>query len=151
MICSEKLYTPMHKIRHKIAYDALATGKVDMFGGFQNGQMFPYKSATLTDYRYQIVVENDISPYYFTEKLIDCFASMTIPIYLGATKIHEFFNEDGIIKINENSDISKVIKNLGVNDYNERLEAIKENYYKSLRYANINDLLYETYFKRKHK
>jgi len=149
MICSSKCYTPMHKIRHKIANDALNTGKVDMFGGFKDGKMFPYKSETLKDYRYQIVVENDIKPYYFTEKIMDCFISMTVPIYIGAVKINDFFNENGIIQINPNSDINSVLKQCSTEDYISRIDAVKENYYKSLKYLNINDLLYETFFRGK--
>ena len=149
MICSSKLFTEMHKIRHKIASDALKTGKVDLFGGFLNGKMFAYKSSTLKDYRFQIVVENDITPYYFTEKIMDCFASQTIPVYLGATKINNFFNEDGIIKIDKDVDIEKVINNLNETEYQNRINAVKENYKKVMKYLNINDLLYETYLAKK--
>lgn len=149
MICSAKCYTPMHKIRHKIANDSMQTGKVDMYGGFKDGKMFPYKSVTLKDYRYQIVVENDITPYYFTEKLLDCLVSQTIPIYIGATKISEFFNADGMIIINNNSDINKIIKQCTKEEYESRADAIKENYYKALKYINTNDLLYEMYFMEK--
>lgn len=149
MICSSKTFTPMHKIRHKIAQDAMNTGKVDIFGGFKDGIYFDYKSRTLKDYRFQIVVENDISPYYFSEKIIDCFASMTIPIYLGGTKIADFFNPDGIITINKDTDINNVLKICTEAEYNSRLAAVKDNYYRSLKHYNVYDLLYEQYFMKK--
>ena len=146
MVCSSKRDTEMQKIRHYIAGEALKTGKVDIFGGFMNGKRFDYKSRTLKDYRYQIVVENDIKPYYFTEKIMDCFASMTVPIYIGATKIDKFFNPDGIIKISEKTDLESVLKNCNEQDYQTRIDALKENYDRCLRYLCLNDLLYETYF-----
>ena len=46
-----------------------------------------------------LIIENDITPYFFTEKITNCFISQTIPVYLGATQIHKFFNTDGIITI----------------------------------------------------
>ena len=150
MVCSAKKGTEMQKIRHYFANEALKTGKVDIFGGFNKGKKFDYKSRTLKDYRYQIVIENDIKPYYFTEKIMDCFASMTIPIYLGATKIDNFFNIDGIIKINKKSDLKSVLKNCTEEEYQNRIGAIKENYEKCLKYSNLGDLMYETYLLNRH-
>ena len=148
MVCSAKKMTEMHKIRHKIANEALKAG-VDVFGGFNNGIMFDYKSRTLKDYRFQIVVENDIKPYYFTEKIIDCFAAMTIPIYIGATKIDEFFNSDGIIKISKDENIEKIVQRCTEQEYNNRINAVIDNYNRCLKYQNLDNLLYESYFLNK--
>lgn len=153
MICSPKAFTKIHKMRHKIALMALKTGKVDVFGGILDGQMFPYKSTTLKDYRFQIVVENDITPYYWTEKIMDCFASCTIPLYIGATKIGKFFNPDGIIDATcllQNIDtLENLLKQCSAEVYEERLEAVLDNYQRCLKYLNIDDIMYETLFKDK--
>lgn len=149
MICSAKLLTEMHKIRHRFAGEFMKTGKVDIFGGFKDGKYFDYKSKTLKNYRFQVVVENDIAAYYFTEKILDCFASMTIPVYLGAGKIDEFFNPNGIIKINKNTSIDEILKICTEEEYEKRLDAVKENFQKVLKYTNIYNLLYETYFLEK--
>lgn len=148
MICSAQYTTEMHRFRHAVANSALATGKVDLFGGFRIGGCFDYKSKTLKDYRFQIVVENDIKPYYFTEKIIDCFASMTIPVYIGATKIDDFFDPNGIIKFSKKDDIEKIIAQCTPQEYEFRLKAVIENYNRCLKFANINDLLYEEYFQK---
>ena len=89
-----------------------------------------------------------ITPYFFTEKITNCFAAMTVPIYLGATKIHEFFNVDGIIQIalQDVDNIEKIIAQCSVYDYEQRLPAIKDNYEKALRFRNINNYLYESFF-----
>lgn len=142
MVCSEKLACKMHKVRHSFAKDALRSGKVDVFGGFNHRPM-PFKSQSLEHYRYQIVVENDISPFYFTEKILDCFASMTIPIYLGATKIDKFFNMDGIITLKENSNLDSLLKTCCKEDYQSRLEAIRDNYYRLFDY-NVENKILET-------
>ena len=141
MICSAKILCPMHKIRHQIAKIAQESGKVDIFGGFNGGKKFPFKSATLEKYRFSIVVENDIADYYMTEKIMDCFASMTIPIYLGAPKVSEFFNPDGIIFIDENTDINKILPLCTEQEYLNRLEAIKDNFNRVLSYNVEEELL----------
>ncbi len=146
MVCSAKKYTPMHIIRHRFAADAQASGMVDVFGGFAGGQWMPYKSLSLAEYRFQIVVENDIKPYYFTEKIIDCFAAMTIPVYLGASRIGDFFNPDGIITIEKDTSMELILKRCTPEFYEEHLAAVKENFVKSLRYRSVDDLLYETFF-----
>ncbi len=148
MMCSNKLMCPLHYVRHKFAYDSRREG-VDIFGTFGGGKYIKYKSDSLTSYRYQIVIENDIKPYYFTEKIMDCFASMTVPIYLGAAKIGKFFNPDGIIFINKDTDISKIIKSCTEKEYLNRLPAVKDNYMRSKKYFNLWDTFYEQYFMNK--
>ncbi|MCQ2966110.1 MAG: glycosyltransferase family 10 [Alphaproteobacteria bacterium] len=150
MICSDKLMTKMHYIRHAIAQEALISNKVDVYGKFSN-KPIAFKSEALKNYRFHIVVENDIKPYNWTEKIMDCFASMTIPIYVGASKIGQFFNEDGIINASNlvecPENLSKIIKNCTVEEYESRLNAVKDNYQRSLQYLNPDDALYELLFK----
>lgn len=53
----------------------------------------------LIDYQYSIAVENSLLPYYITEKLMDCFLAYTMPIYLGAPNIGEFYPEGSFIDL----------------------------------------------------
>lgn len=78
---------------------------------------------------------------YFTEKIIDCFACGTIPIYLGSPDIGDYFNPDGIISLNANFDI----KNINEEIYNIKKEAIQENFLKSLEYNVLEDWIYKKY------
>ncbi len=147
MVCSDKKITEFHKIRHAYAEEAQKLG-VDIFGKFNGGIYLNDKSESLEKYRYQITIENGISPYYFTEKIMDCFASMTIPIYLGASKINDFFNAEGIIKIGKENynNLDKILAQCTEKEYLNRLPAIIDNYNRSLKYLNMNDYLYENYF-----
>ena len=91
------------------------------------------KDIGLVDYRFSIAIENDDTDCYFSEKLIDCFLTSTIPIYWGSKDVSKIFNDDGIIWLED-------IKNL--NDYDENYytkkeNAIKENYFIALQ-NNIN-------------
>ena len=128
MVCSHKIRCQMHKIRHSIAQKALDSKKVDIFGKFNGGKYLPHKADSLQKYRFQIVIENDITAYYFTEKILDCFVAQCIPIYLG--EIFKMCNEK---------------------EYLNRLEAVLDNYHRALPYKNVNDMLYEEYFTDKPK
>lgn len=146
IVSSAKSSCSLHDYRLSLARRCRGENLADAFGTFDGGA--PIKIAdSLSQYRYSIVVENYISPYFFTEKITNCFASMTVPIYLGASRIGEFFNENGIITLREGEDIRKVLSQCSEKDYMSRLEAIKDNYARSLEYSNIWDMMYKRYLK----
>lgn len=146
VVSSNKQHTKYHKLRVEIAKKANETGLVDAYGAFC-GNRIEKKGDALQSYRYSIVVENDVKPYYFTEKILDCFASMTIPIYLGATKIDDYFNIDGIIKIDEEKidHLDNILKQCSREDYESRLDAIKDNYNRVKQYRCIEDYMMSYY------
>lgn len=146
VIASNKQSTEYHKLRLQIAKDAKNTGKVDAFGAFC-GNKIEKKADALDRYRYSIVVENDVKPYYFTEKILDCFASMTVPIYVGATDIGNFFNVDGIIivKREEYDNVDAILKKCNEEDYISRIPAIIDNFQRVSRYRCIEDYIYANY------
>lgn len=148
MVISGKEFTPLHLKRNALAKQLV--GRVDLFGNFVNNYI-QHKSTALETYCYHIALENEQNKYYFTEKIMDCFISMAIPLYLGATTIGEFFNLDGIIVLSEEdiSDIdrfNKILAQCTLENYVERLPAIIDNYNRSLRYLNPHNRLYEEVF-----
>ena len=151
IIASNKTSSEYHKIRHAFANKVKQLGNVDTYGRFDGSAYLKFKADSLQKYRYQIVVENGIYPYYFTEKIMDCFASHTVPIYLGATKIDDFFNSDGIIKITAKDidNIEEILKQCTGKNYEQRLPAIIDNYNCALKYLNMDDYLYEHFFMEK--
>ena len=50
------------------------------------------KSEALDKYKFSIVIENDSSPHYWTEKLSDCLIAKTIPIYSGASLASDYLS-----------------------------------------------------------
>lgn len=147
ILSSDKVMCEMHKIRIKVSRHCKRNKLADTFGTFDGGN-YCLVDDTLKDYRYSIVMENDVSDYFFTEKITNCFAAQTIPIYLGARKIDEFFNEEGIIRISEDDleDIEKILHKCTPEYYMERINAILENYQRAYAYQNVYDWLYERYF-----
>ncbi len=146
VISSDKQISEYHKIRYSIAKKYMNDPKVDGYGK-ACGNYIEKKADALTDYRYSIVVENGSSSFYFTEKILDCFASMTVPIYLGATKIGDFFNTDGIITIDRNDPLSldDIIASCSEKDYRDRLPAIRDNYQRVQKYLSFEDYILDNY------
>jgi len=53
----------------------------------------------LAPYRYSLAVENFSNPYYWSEKIADCFLSWTMPIYYGCTRIADYFPKESFVQI----------------------------------------------------
>lgn len=144
ILSSDKVLCPLHKVRIETARYCRKTGLADTYGTFDGGSYCKVED-TLREYRYSFSFENDISDYFFTEKITNCFAAQTIPIYLGARKISEFFNEDGILFITEKDldHIEDVLKRCTPEEYERRLPAVLDNYNRVQEYLNMQDYLYE--------
>lgn len=151
IVSSDKKMCHLHEVRLELSRYCKRNGLADTFGTFDGGKQCLIDDS-LRDYRFSIIIENDTSDYFFTEKLTNCFASQTIPIYLGAGKIDEFFNKDGIIIISEKQidDIENIIQKCTMEYYHAHLDAILDNYNRVFQYQNVSDWLYEHYFLNKH-
>ncbi|MBN2162266.1 MAG: hypothetical protein JXR25_04130 [Pontiellaceae bacterium] len=59
------------------------------------------KAATFSCYRYALCFENTFHPLwtrgYLTEKILDCMATMTVPVYFGCSNIEELVPTDCFI------------------------------------------------------
>lgn len=89
------------------------------------------KLQAILDYKYIIAIENSSSKYYWTEKLTDVWVGWGIPIYYGDPSIlDQLPNSKGIEVLSSIDDfdaaISRIETILKVNDYDSRLDAIKE-------------------------
>jgi hypothetical protein len=137
-IVSYKNSTEGHKLRHQIIslYKKLFC---DIYGRGLN--YIEYKLQGLKDYRFSLVVEN--SKDTFTEKLIDCFVTGTIPIYYGAqTEVRTIFNSDGILFFNNIEEFEKLIPEFTLINYLKKENAIKENFNIAKEYTISEDSMY---------
>jgi hypothetical protein len=96
MITSVKTNTHGQRMRHEIK--ETCSNRIDIYGKINNNAI-KHKLYGLKDYRYSIVTENCQVPGYFTEKIIDCFLTGTVPIYWGDPKIDMYFQKKGIIQL----------------------------------------------------
>ena len=78
---------------------------------------------------FHIGIESKQEINYFADKILDCFATKTLPIYYGAPNISEWgYDEKGIIRFNDEEELVKIVNNLTPEDYYNRIEAIENNY-----------------------
>ena len=139
MVASGKKFTPGHRFRHEVLNSL--RGKIDLFGREINP--IDRKIEGLKDYRYSIAIENSKHDYWFTEKLLDCFLSGTVPIYWGCPSLDKFFNMSGVIAADSVDVINQVASTLNENDYISRKEAIEENFKLAKQYINTYDTVYK--------
>lgn len=137
-ITSNKNFTSQQKLRLDLVSKYKDT--IDIYGhGFNRIEK---KELGLNDYMFSLSVENAVYDTYFTEKILDCFATGTIPIYSGSKKIVEHFNKDGIIFLEDFK-----IEDLTPELYYSKMDAIKENFEKVLQFDVLEDWIYKTYLK----
>lgn len=102
---------------------------------------------TLAPYRYSICVENFIDDAYFTEKILNCFALGTVPIYMGARNIDEYFDAEGLIVYSGYRDLTRrVLPMLSPQDYESRRAAIETNFIRCLKFRSLEDFIVTEYF-----
>ena len=89
---------------------------------------------------FSVAIENAKYDDYFTEKILDCFASGTIPIYYGTDNISNYFNSNGIIKLKD-----LIFDDLTPDLYYSKMEFVKENFEKVLEMEVLEDYIYKNY------
>lgn len=141
MISSKKVLCEQHQRRLEVVDRMTATGMVDIYG--QGINYIEKKEGGLCDYMFSIAMENATYAGNFTEKIMDCFATGTIPIYSGDPTIDRFFNPEGIIKFTDDFHPSQVNEEL----YYEKMDAIKENLEIVKQFASIQDWIDDKYLK----
>lgn len=94
------------------------------------------------DSQFHVAIENTgVIRNVFSEKLIDCFQTRTIPIYYGPPNIGDFFNTKGMFIVRSVSDIINVCNNLNKNTYDSLKDEIEENYNLSMNYKLLEETL----------
>jgi hypothetical protein len=87
--------------------------------------------------QYSIVIENSRQENYFTEKLLDCLLTRTIPIYYGCPNIQEYFDTTGWIFIDSPDQAIQAINALTPDLYATHEETITRNVEKAREYVDV--------------
>ena len=139
MIASGKNSTELHRLRCQIIDRLKESDLVDMYGREINP--IDTKEEGLCDYRFSIAIENDSYETYYTEKLLDCFATGTVPIYIGPPNIGDHYDAGGIIPLTGTFDFSTLTEDL----YQSKMEHIKNNLNKTLELDVLDDWICDNY------
>ena len=144
-----KEITKGHIMRKKIHYkqNRLKVPKdfyISRYGGveniFDNKHLRDSKNP-LFESQFHICIENSKQKNFFTEKLIDCLITKTIPIYWGCENIKKFFDTDGFFIAKDVKDIIKICNSLNENTYQDKLKYVEKNFELSQKYITILDRL----------
>ena len=109
------------------------------------------KLDVLHNYAFCLAIENNVSrdDYYFTEKLLECIITGTIPIYYGCPNISEFFDTRGIITFETQEELDSILNSLNEDKYKSMLKYAKANFDKAIQsYVLDNDSLYNLHLKK---
>jgi len=108
---------------------------IDVYGGNWPLDMLNYKGAlkyakkheTLNQYKFNFVVENAIVDNYLSEKILDCFVSLCVPVYIGSPIVEKYIPKECFIDIRNFKDNDKLIdylENMSEDEHNKYIENI---------------------------
>jgi hypothetical protein len=88
--------------------------------------------------KFSIIIENSKEVNYFSEKLIDCLLTKTIPIYWGCPNIGDYFDINGFILFNDENDFLNKINSINLADYYISKQSFIENNFSEAKKYAIN-------------
>lgn len=138
IVYSRKRFLPGHQLRHEAA-DILGPARAHGSGA---GLEISYESraAILRRSQFSIVIENSRAINFFTEKLLDCFALGTVPIYWGCPNIFDFFDDRAIIPFQTIEELSAILADL---NYDRHQLGAEANLERMKQYAITDDWISE--------
>ena len=86
---------------------------------------------------FHVAVENSKHNNYYTDKIIDCFCTKTVPIYWGAPAIGDWYDDNGVITFEDENDLINKINKLTPQDYYDMAESIDYNYHRALKNSDF--------------
>lgn len=99
--------------------------------------------------QFSIAIENTQQEDYFTEKLLGCFISLTVPIYIGCPNILDYFDAKGMIIVKSLEELITVVNSLSDETYQKMLPHLKKNKERSLKFLNLENETIAEFFENK--
>lgn len=149
-IDSGKRYTQYHNFRVDLNLHLRDnhSSDIDVFGPINN-RTLPYrdKKDGLLKYRYNLVLENCKTDFYFSEKIVDPILLLTMPIYSGCKQIDKFLPKGSYILFDDSKGVeyaaSQILEISKSNYRDENLENLKEARELMLKKYNIWSTIYK--------
>ena len=137
LIASMKNDLEGHKLRHKlISFDKSHAHQLLTPLG-RAYQRFDDTVSALAPFRYSVVIENCVEPHLFTEKILNCLACKTIPIYWGHETIKQYFDTSNWLFFNDLEDGYEKIKFASSGQHIVSHDKINDNYIQANSYKNL--------------
>ena len=137
LIASMKNDLEGHNLRHKlISFDKSHDHQLLTPLG-RAYEQFDDMVAALAPFRYSVVIENCIEPHLFTEKILNCLACKTIPIYWGHETVKQYFDTSNWLFFNDLEDGYEKIKFASSGEHIVSHDKINDNYIQAKSYKNL--------------
>jgi hypothetical protein len=146
-----------HKLRHKIYYidDKINIKKeIYLSSNFRGhlikksyhkilGKELDSKIRCFENCMFHLCIENTKQDNYFSEKLMDCFMTKTVPIYWGCPNIGDYFDTRGMIILDTDNEykIISIINRLTEKDFISRKKYILDNLETAKKFVDYNERL----------
>ncbi len=98
--------------------------------------------------QFNISIENTRQHNYLSEKLLGCFVSLTIPIYLGCPNVRDYFDERGMFIAESVEDIIKISKSIKKDTYKKMLPYLIENKKRALELVQLRQKSIDDFLKK---
>ena len=119
-----------HALRNQVIDWLREKGGVDQFG--RGIRWINNKIDGLSQYAFSIAMENCSQNFYFSEKLIDCFLTDTVPVYWGCAQIDRYFDPRGYLQFASIDELQKVLGLLSWDRYEAMLPYCRANRQKAI-------------------
>lgn len=88
--------------------------------------------------QFTIAIENNRQVNYMTEKLLGCFVSLSVPIYLGCPNVRDYFDERGMLIAESPQEIIQICQSITPETYKQMLPYLIENKKKALELMQLD-------------
>ncbi len=144
---SSKIWTREHRMRFMILREVENKNKLGAFDFkmHRSPPRIPSKEDFYRNAKFNIACENQVMTNMFTEKLLDCFRTLTIPIYYGCENIEKYFNPKGLLRFDTFEQWKELVYSLTPDQYDQMLPYALENqqlakpYWQKNIFARIED------------
>lgn len=131
----EKIWLLKNKIQHKTYF---YYGNVSFNNTFviNDGVLPNDDKLNIFNSKFSIIIENSKEKNYFSEKLIDCLLTRTIPLYWGCPNIDEYFDIDGFIVFKDENHLIDILNDIDIEKiYDLKQKHIENNFIIAKKYA----------------
>jgi len=106
---------------------------------YGNNPLLSSKNELFDEFQFALVIENSKETNYFTEKIMDCLLTKTIPLYWGCPNIAEYFDTTGwiILETEAIEELHEKYRTLTPDYYSKYSDIIEKNYEKAKTYMDL--------------
>lgn len=129
-LMSSKIWTQEHRMRFQILRELEGRDRIGEFEVLthRSPPRLPDKEGFFANAKFHIACENQVMDNMFTEKILDCFKTFTVPIYYGCANIGKYFDVRGILRFDTIERFRHIINNITPASYADMLPYVMINH-----------------------